>query len=130
MSTIEGYRTAIASTLRVVAGLEVGKDPSISSLLANFARDLSKKDRSAPAWDLAYVLDSFRGKDFEPLEEASLKCLTLKVVFLIALASGRRRGEIHALRPDIRRTENWSEVTIDTDISFVAKTDLASGSGM
>ena len=31
---------------------------------------------------------------------------------------------------DIRRRENWSEVTIDTDISFVAKTDLASGAGM
>ena len=130
LSTIEGYRTAIAGTLRVTTGLEVGKDPSISSLLANFAREVSKKDRTAPAWDLAYVLDALRGKDFEPLEEASLKCLTLKTVFLVALASGRRRGELHALRPDVRRTENWSEVTIDTDINFVAKTELATGAGM
>ena len=37
-----GLRYAIASTLHAVTGLEVGKAPSISSLLANFAQGLSK----------------------------------------------------------------------------------------
>ena len=34
---------------------------------------------------------------FEPIRETSLKFLTFKTVFLITLASGRRRSEVHAL---------------------------------
>ena len=58
LSTIEGYRSAIAGTLRHVTGLEVGKDCALSSLLANFARDKTVKDKRAPGWDLAFVLES------------------------------------------------------------------------
>ena len=119
LSTIEGYRSAIAGTLRHVSGPEVGKDCALSSLLANFARDKTVKDKRAPGWDLAFILESLRGAPYEPLKEASLKALTLKTVFLIALASGRRRGEKQALRPDVRRMENWSEVSTETDINFL-----------
>ena len=42
-----------------------------------------------PQWDLR-----------EPLREASFKHLTLKTVFLLAMASAGRRSELHALRFD------------------------------
>jgi hypothetical protein len=56
---------------------------------------------------------------------ADIKFLTFKTVFLLALASGRRRSEIHALQCDIQRTENWSEISLFSDSNFIAKTQLA-----
>jgi integrase len=63
---------------------------------------------------------------FEPMLKANLKHSTLKTVFLLALASGKRRGELHALRKDILHTEHWASVTILPDPNFVAKTQLNS----
>jgi hypothetical protein len=34
---------------------------------------------------------------FEPMERASLKYITLKTVFLVALATAQQRSELHAL---------------------------------
>jgi hypothetical protein len=34
---------------------------------------------------------------FEPMDRASLKFVTLKTVFLVALATAQRRSELHAL---------------------------------
>jgi len=130
LSTIEGYKTAIAGTLRAVSGIELGKNSDIGSLLANFARDTPTTVKASPKWDLSVVLKMLTGGPFEPLEDSSLKWLTLKTVFLLALASGRRRGELHALLPTVRRKEDWSEVTLDTEVHFVAKTALASGGVM
>ena len=53
-------------------------------------------NRSIPSWDLSLVLMSLTKAPFEPLKVASLKILAFKTVFLMALASGKRRGEVHA----------------------------------
>ena len=46
-----------------------------------------------PQWDLGIVLEAPSKPPYEPLREASFKHLTLKTVFLLAMASaGRRRG--------------------------------------
>ena len=50
-----------------------------------------------PQWSLALVLRVLREAPFEPMDSISFKALTFKTVFLLALASGRRRSEIHAL---------------------------------
>jgi hypothetical protein len=50
-----------------------------------------------PDWNLSLVLDALRRAPFGPLGEAILKHLTLKTVFLLALASGRRRSELGVL---------------------------------
>lgn len=50
-----------------------------------------------PAWDLRVVLHYLMSPQFEPLCDASLRSLTLKTAFLLALASGRRASEVHAL---------------------------------
>ena len=52
-----------------------------------------------PQWDLGVVLEALNKPPYEPLREASFKHLTLKTVFLLAMASGRR-SELHALRFD------------------------------
>ena len=53
-----------------------------------------------PQWDLGVVLEALSKSPYEPLREASFKHLTLKTVFLLAMASAGRRSELHALRFD------------------------------
>jgi hypothetical protein len=54
-----------------------------------------------------------------------LKDITLKTVFLVTLASGGRRSEVHAFKKDILHTEHWRSITILPDPEFIAKTQLA-----
>ena len=64
------------------------------------SRDRPKGRRGIPSWNLALVLHQLPKT---PLKEASLKHLTFKTVFLLALDSGKRRSEIHAwLHKNIR----------------------------
>jgi integrase len=125
VSTIEGYRTAISHTLKAVSDVDIGRDPHISSLLANFAREKTPRS-SAPPWDLSLVLRKLTQPPFEPLHKAEFKHVTLKTVFLVALASGARRSEIHALTNQVLHTENWNSIHILPDPQFVPKTRLAS----
>ena len=59
---------------------------------------------------------------FEPLREASLKHLTFKTVFLLALGSGKRRSEKHK---NIRHQSDWSKVSLFPSHSFLSKYQLA-----
>ena len=55
-----------------------------------------------------------------------MKHLTFKTVFLLALGFGKRRSEIHAwLYKNIRRQENWSQVSLYPSPSFLSKNKLA-----
>ena len=63
---------------------------------------------------------------FEPLKESSLKHLTFKTVFLLALGSGKRRSEIHAwLHKNIRHQSDWFKVSLYPSPSFLSKNQLA-----
>jgi hypothetical protein len=126
VSTIEGYRTAIASTLRGKTGEDLGKDADLSRLLANFAREHRPRRSATPPWNLVTVLDSLIKPPYEPLHLAPMKFLTWKTVFLLAFATGSRRSELHALTKSFRRSEGWKSVTLFLDSSFIAKTELAS----
>ena len=60
------------------------------------------------------------------MRKASLKHLTFKTVFLLALGSGKRRSEIHAwLFKNIRHQENWSQVSLYPSPMFISKNQLA-----
>ena len=101
-STIDGYRSAIADKLGNTS-INVGKDDNLTRLLDSFHRDRPKGHRGVPTWNLSLVLHQLTKAPFEPLRKASLKHLTFKTVFLLALASGKRRSEIHAwLNKNIR----------------------------
>ena len=96
-STVKGYHSAISTTIRQCGG----PDLSNAHLLHDVARGLSLREarqpRRIPSWDLFVVLDALRRPPFEPLHSVSFKFLTMKTAFLLSLASGRRRSEIHAL---------------------------------
>ena len=95
-STIEGYRSAIADKLGNPS-LNISKDENLTRLLLDsFHRDRPKGQRGIPSWNLSLVLHQLTKAPFEPLKNASMKYLTFKAVFLLALGSGKRRSEIHA----------------------------------
>ena len=54
-----------------------------------------------------------------------LWALTFKTVFLVALASAKRRSELHAFSHWVQHPEDWSSVTLLPDPLFVAKTERA-----
>ena len=125
ISTIAGYQMAIASTLRATSGAEVGRNPALKSLLRNIEMEQGQHQRHFPEWNLALVLSALTKPSFEPLDQSSDQLLTWKTVFLIALASGKRRGEIHAFEhARLQRTTGWTQVTLRVGLSFISKTQV------
>ena len=124
-STIEGYRTAIADMVGNDK-LNITKDENLTRLLGSFQRDKPKGRRGVPIWSLALVLHQLIKAPFEPMRKASLKHLTFKTVFLLALGFGKRHSEIHTwLYKNIRHQENWSQVSLYPSPSFLSKNQLA-----
>ena len=124
-STIDGYRSAIADKLGNTTA-NISKDDNLTRLLESFHRDRPKGRRGIPSWILSLVLHQLTKAPFEPLREASLKHLTFKTVFLLALGSGKRRSEIHAWQhKNIRHQSDWSKVSLFPSPSFLSKNQLA-----
>ena len=133
-STIKGYRSAIARTISLSGGSDFGDNEFLSLLIKNFCLNRPRQRRLVPSWDLGLVLKVLQFSPFEPLHSASFKFLSYKCCFLIALATGRRRSEIHALSISescLRFAADKSSVTLLTDPSFLAKNQLPDkGSGI
>ena len=124
-STIDGYRSAIADKLGNTT-VNISKDENLNRLLESFHRDRPKGRRGIPSWNLSLVLHQLTKAPFEPLREASLKHLTFKTVFLLALGSGKIRSEIHAWQhKNIRHQSDWSKVSLFPSPSFLSKNQLA-----
>jgi hypothetical protein len=122
LSTIRGYRTAVSETLKF-SGRDIGNSKSLSDLLASFQRDRPRATNRMPSWDLALVLRSLTRHPYEPLTKASDKDLSLKTVFLLALATGSRVSELHALDvTTVKFKENFSGMTISPHLRFLGKT--------
>ena len=63
---------------------------------------------------------------FEPMKDTDLKHLTLKTAFLLALASGKRRSEIHAwVANKVSNLGQWKKVALFPSSDFIAKNQLA-----
>ena len=124
-STIDGYRTAIADKIGCDK-VNFGKDENLTHLLDSFHRDKPKGLRGVPSWNLSLVLHQLTQSPFEPLRKVSLKHLTFKTVFLLALGSGKRRSEIHAwVHRNIRHQEDWANVSLFPSPCFLSKNQLA-----
>jgi hypothetical protein len=75
----------------------LGKHEFVQDFLAG-ARRLRPFSRDKfPTWELPWVLQGLMTEAFEPLESLSLRMLTIKTVFLVAVCSARRIGELQAL---------------------------------
>ena len=104
-STIISHRTSVASVLRHWV-YDPAADPHIKLLVRAFQLECSVQGRIMPKWDLHLVLLSLMRPPFTSQSEDDgessddvipLKWRTLKCLFLLALASARRRSYLHAL---------------------------------
>ena len=124
-STIDGYRTAIVDTLGPTAH-HIAHNADLHRLLSSFHRDRPKSSRNLPKWNLSVVLNELTKAPFEPMKDADLKHLTLKTAFLLALASGKRRSEIHAwVANKVSNLGLWQKVALFPSSDFIAKNQLA-----
>ena len=124
-STIDGYRSAIADKLGN-SPINISRDENLANLLDSFHRDRPKGRWGIPSWNLSLVLLQLTKAPFEPIKEASLKHLTFKTVFLLALGSGKHRSEIHAWQNrNIRHQSVWSKVSLYPSPSFLSKNQPA-----
>ena len=123
-STIDGYRTAIVDTLRPT-GQHIAHNPDLHRLLSSFHRDRPKSSRNLPKWNLS-VLNELTKAPFEPMKDTDLKHLTLKTAFLLALACGKRRREIHIwVVNKVSNLGQWKKVALFPSSDFIAKIQLA-----
>ena len=65
---------------------------------------------------------ALRGAPYEPLRTCEERFLAQKRLFLLALASAKRIGELHALSYRVSHTRDWGEVSFAFVTGFVAKT--------
>ena len=71
--------------------------PFLSKLCSSFMLKRLPAKSLTPAWSLPSVLRVLMEAPFEPLATTSLRNLTLKTVFLVAVASGHRVSTLQAL---------------------------------
>ena len=75
-----------------------------------------------PTWCLELVLASLTKAPFEPIETCRLKYLAWKTVFLLAITSGHRASELHALCCRITYIRFSSTgVTLFVKVDFIPK---------
>ncbi len=96
-STLKVYVAAISAYHIPLGGTSMGNEPLVSRFLHGTMRLRPAARTRVPTWDLAIVLQGLSLAPFEPLEEVPAKFLTLKALFLLAISSLKRIGDLQAL---------------------------------
>ena len=91
-------------------------------LLRSFSVSCPPAEVHSPAWDLSLVLRSLKMAPYEPLTSASERFVGLKALFLLALASAKRVGELHGLSFRVSHASGWKQISFTFVPGFVAKT--------
>ncbi|KAL0166426.1 hypothetical protein M9458_038270, partial [Cirrhinus mrigala] len=89
-STLKVYVAAISAFHVPIGDRSVGRHHLVTSFLRGAWS-------MVPVWDLSLVLSALAEPPFEPLLSAELKVLSFKTALLLALACGKRVGDLHAL---------------------------------
>ncbi|XP_040179758.1 uncharacterized protein LOC120913681 [Rana temporaria] len=93
VSTLKGQ----VSALSVFLESPLASNPWVIRFFRALSRQKPSQGPSFPKWDLSLVLQVLTGLPFEPLDKCSLKDLTFKTVFLVAVTTARRVSELEAL---------------------------------
>ena len=88
------------STNRMYGKAKVVMHQTISDVIVSMELQRPRVTIFFPQWDLGIVLEALSKPHCKPLREASFKHLTLKTVFLLAMASAERHSELQVLRFD------------------------------
>ena len=122
-SSIVSYRSMLNAVYRFILP-DVSSHPVLHDLLRSFRIERPLPSSRVPPWDLLRVLSLLRGPPFEPLSSCSLRDLTRKVLFLVALATARRVGELQAVSSSV--SYSGEDLYLSYLPEFRAKTESAS----
>ena len=103
---------------------EISSSPAIKDLICSFKVETPVLSVRPPAWDLDVVLRYLISSTFEPLSSTPLCNLMKVVLFLVALATAKRVGELQAISPYISFA--LSAACLAYVPEFLAKTKSAS----
>ena len=84
--TIKGYRSRSASVLGRTGNAATVQAKTKSDMITSMELQRPRMTPVLPQWDLGIVLEVLSKPPYEPQRVASLKHLTLKTVFLLAIA--------------------------------------------
>ncbi|XP_038065583.1 uncharacterized protein LOC119735737 [Patiria miniata] len=97
-ATVKNYRSAIAAIHGGFSdGSSVSDNQNLSQLIKGMFVSRPPTRRLLPSWDLFAVLSALSRPPFEPMGSSTLLQLSVKVSFLLAVATSRRRSELHSL---------------------------------
>ena len=117
-----GYRSMLSAVFKSILP-EISTSPILHDLLRSFQVEAPVREVRPPSWDLLKVLNFLRSSPFEPLSNASLRDITRKTLFLIALATAKRVGELQALSRLVSLSSSSAGLSYVS--KFVAKTETA-----
>ena len=126
VSGVKGYRSTLNSAF-ARKGMDLADSRPIFMLIRSFSKSVRPEELRHPAWDVTLVLQSLTSAPYEPLRTSDERFLAQKTLFLLALASDKWIGELHALSHRVSHSRDWGEVSFMFVAGFVAKTqDLSS----
>ena len=96
VSSIRGYRSVLSAVFRFHLP-SLSSDPVLRDLLRSFLHSSAERVLCPPAWDLARVLRFLNSSQFKSLSQAPLRALSQKTLFLLALTTAKRVGELQVL---------------------------------
>ncbi len=116
-STLKVYVAAISVFHLPFGDRSVGRHHLVMGFFRGARRLRPIHPNMVPVWDLSMVLNALSEPPFEPLVSAELKVLSFKTTLLLALACGKRVGDLHCLRvlqawSSVRMTV-WSDCSLD-----------------
>ncbi|XP_060543235.1 uncharacterized protein LOC132710620 [Pantherophis guttatus] len=121
-NTLRRQVAAIASVLSCGSKDPISRHPVITTFLRGATNLRPPTVHRFPTWNLNKVLKALMAPPFEPLRSVSLRFLSLKVAFLVAITSSRRISELAALsvRADLC-IFHTNRVVLRLDPAFVPK---------
>ena len=122
VSAVMGYRSMLSAVFKSILP-EISTSPILHDLLRSLQVEVPVREVRPPPWDLLNVLNFLRSSPFEPFSYASLRDITRKTLFLIALATAKRVGELQALSCLVSLSSSSAGLSYVPE--FVAKTETA-----
>lgn len=123
VSAIKGYKAMLNSVFRF-KGFDLSSDPVLRDIISACCRQVPRPINRTPSWNLDVVLKALVRPPFEPIGQASIRHLTMKTLFLVALATARRVGELQACSFQI--AVQGDDLILSYLPEFAAKTESVS----
>ena len=121
-SAIKCYRSMLSSVFHWTLP-ELSSSRAIRDLLRGVQNRSIRARRTAPTWDLLRTLKALKEPPYEPLKLADNRSLLKKTLFLVALATAKRVGELQAISATVASSTEGLELAYLPE--FVAKTETA-----